>query len=228
MPTLFTRVRELVTAHAHHAVDEIENPHVMAQQVLRDLSRDLHDVQRALVVALGAAKQLQAQQERLKAEATEWDAKAERILRRGDETLARGAIEKALAARSAASALDKPLATARKSAERLREQLASLKSEWDLARTRCAQISANQAAAEAVGVATRASDQYTAAMDRAERLDRLSAKSSRFEAEMDAAAELLADRDRFERDVARADQAAEVDAAMQALKARLAQAPAPA
>ena len=223
MPTLFSRVRDLVTAQAHHAIDEVENPHVMAQQVLRDLSQDLHDVQRALVVALGAAKQLQAQQEKLKAEATEWDAKAERILLRGDEALARGAVEKAVGARGAATALDKPLATARKSADRLREQLQSLKSEWELARARCAQISANQAAAEAVGVATRASDQYTAAMDRAERLDRLSLKSSRFEAEMDAAAELLSERDRFERDVARADQAAEVDAALQALKARLPQ-----
>jgi phage shock protein A len=105
----------------------------------------------------------------------------------------------------------------------MREQLAQLKAEWEAARNRSAQISANQAAAEAVGVANRASDHYTAAMDRAQRLDQLSTKSARFEAEMDAASELLADQDRFERDVARADQTGAVDAAMQKLKARIAE-----
>jgi phage shock protein A len=221
MSSLFSRVRELVTAQAHHTIDTVENPHVMAQQVLRDLSQDVHDVQRALVVALGAAKQLQHQQEQLQAEATQWEGKAERLLQSGDEALARGALEKGVTSRAAATALDKPLATARRSADRMREQLAQLKSEWQSARNRCAQISANQAAAEAVGVATRATDQYTAAMDRAAKLDRLSSKSARFEAEMDAACELLADQDRFERDVARADRTAEVDAAMQALKTKI-------
>jgi phage shock protein A len=221
MPSLFSRVRELVTAQAHHTIDTVENPQVMAQQVLRDLTQDVHDVQRALVVALGAAKQLQHQQEQLLAEAAQWEGKAERLLPGGDEALARGALEKVVTSRAAATALDKPLATARRSAERMREQLAQLKSEWQSARNRCAQISANQAAAEAVGVATRATDQYTAAMDRAAKLDRLSSKSARFEAEMDAASELLADQDRFERDVARADRTAEVDAAMQTLKAKM-------
>jgi hypothetical protein len=32
--SLFVRIREMVTAHSHHALDEVERPHVMAQQLL--------------------------------------------------------------------------------------------------------------------------------------------------------------------------------------------------
>jgi len=197
---------------------------VMAQQVLRDLSLDIHNAQRALVTALGAEKQLTKRREQLNAEAADWDRKAERLLRAGDEQLARGAVEKAVSARASANSVDAPLATASKSVELMREQVARLKAEWDTARGRCAQISANQAAAEAVGVAGRASDHYTAAMDRAQRLDQLAGKASKFEAEMEAATELLGEQDQFDRDVTRADRATEVESAMQALKARLVQA----
>src|SRR5688572_19166663 len=100
MASLFLRIREMVTAHAHHQLDESENPHVMAQQVLRDLSGDIQGAQRALVTALGAEKSLARQHQQLLAEAAEWEAKAEKLLVTGNEPLARGALEKALLARA--------------------------------------------------------------------------------------------------------------------------------
>lgn len=221
MVSLFTRIREIVTAHAHHSLDEAENPQVMAQQVLRDLSQDIHEARRALVTALGAEKQLERSREQRLAEAADWEGRAERLLLAGDEALARGALEKAIAARATAAGMDKPLETARKSVARMREQVARLKTEWESARGRCAQISANQAAAEAMGVASRANDHYTAAMDRSLRLDQLAAKASGFEAEVEAASELLGEQDRFERAVAQVDQTAAVNEALAALKARL-------
>lgn len=224
MATLFARIREIVTAHAHHQLDEVEDPHVMAQQLLRGLSEDILGAQRALVSALGAEKQLQRSRERRDAEAAEWESKAERLLLAGDETLARGALEKAVAARAAATALQVPLETARKSVARMREQVARLRSEWEAARSRCAQIGASQTAARAMGVAGRANDHYTAAMERAQRLDELSQKATGYEAEVEAASELLGEQDRFEREVGRADQTAAVDEAFATLKARLARA----
>jgi phage shock protein A len=222
MTSLLSRIREMVSAHAHHSLDEVENPNVMAQQLLRDLSQDIHNAQRALVTALGVEKQLGRQRDQLLGEAADWERKAERLLLAANELLARGAIEKAVNARTAAAALTKPLDTARKSAERMREQVARLKSEWETARNRCAQIGANQAAAEAMGAASRATDHYTSAMNRAQRFDQLANKAGRFEAEMEAASELLGEQGRFDQEVTRVDQAAEVDAAMTALKSRLA------
>jgi phage shock protein A len=222
MASLFMRIREMVTAQAHHNLDEVENPHVMAQQVLRDLSADVHDAQRALVTALGADKSLQRQHEQLLVDAADWERKAEKLLRGGNEPLARGALEKALNARARAQEQQRPLDTARRSVARMREQVERLKTELDNARGRAAQISANQAAAEAMGVANRVSDHYTSAMDRSLRLDQLSRKAASFECEVEAASELLGAQDQFERDVQRADIGASVEDAMAALKARIA------
>lgn len=222
MASLMARIRELVTAHAHHSLDQAENPDVMAQQVLRDLGDDIQSAQRALVAALGAEKSLERSRAQFQAEAADWERKAENLLRAGNETLARGALERAVAARHRAAEQEAPLATAQRSVARLREQVEQLKREWEGARARAAQINANQAAATALGLASQGGDHYSRAMDRAQRLDRLSRKAARFECEVEAATELLDEQTRFERETAAADQVAAVDSAFAALKARVA------
>ena len=222
MGSLFVRIREMVSAHAHHTVDQAENPHVMAQQVLRDLGDDLQQAQAALVSALGAEKRLTHQREQMLAEALEWESRAERLLGGGKEDLARGAVDKAVAARARAQQQLAPLTSAQRSVARMRAQVQRLRQEWEGARHRCAQISSNQAAAEALGAAGRAGDHYSRAMDRATRLERLTEKSARFESEADAAAELLDEQGRFEREISNVDHAAAVDETLARLKSRLA------
>lgn len=219
--SLFIRLREMVSAHSHNALDRVENPHVMAQQMLRDLGEDLASANRALVIALGAEKHLKRQQEQARAEAADWNARAERMLVTSGEALARPALERAVAAQARASEQEKPLEVARRAVQRLREQVDRLKAEWETARLRCAQIAANQNAAEALGAVSRFGDQYTRAMQRAHRLDDLSRRSAAIDCEAEAAAELLGERDQFDREIARVDQAAAVDAALVALKARI-------
>ncbi len=222
MPSLLYRIRSLVTAQAHHRIDEIEDPQVMAAQVLRELGDDLQQANRALVVALGAEKQLQRQREAAGGEATAWELKARRLLQAGDEGRARSALERAVQSRSRGQALETPLAAAQRASSRLREQVQRLRTELETARGRAAVISANQTAATALGNAVRAGDGYTRAMDRAQQMDRLSQKASRYESEAEAAAELLGEDGRFEREVAQVDLGAEVEARLAELKARLA------
>lgn len=219
--SLFVRLREIVSAHSHHALDRAENPHVMAQQMLRDLGEDLAAANRALVTALAAEKHLLRQQEHARAEAADWNARAERMLVTSGEALARPALERAVAAEARAAEQEKALEIARRAVQRLREQAARLRSEWETARLRCAQIAANQNAAEALGAVGRFGDQYTRAMQRAHRLDDLSRKSVAMDCEAEAAAELLGEGDRLDREIQRVDQAAAVDAALAALKARI-------
>lgn len=225
MPSLIARIRSLVTAQAHHQIDEIENPQVMAAQVLRELGDDLQGANHALVISLGAEKQLLRQREAAQIEATDWEAKAERLLKGGDEAKARSALERAVQMRSRAQGMETPLAAAQRATVRLREQVQRLKSELETARGRAAVISANQTAATALGSAARAGDGYSRAMDRAQQLDRLSQKASRYESEAEAAAELLNDDGRFEREVAQLDLGVEVEARLAELKARLADPP---
>ncbi|HEY0975109.1 MAG TPA: PspA/IM30 family protein [Solimonas sp.] len=226
MASLIARIRELVTAHAHHSLDLAENPDVMAQQVLRDLSEDIQAAQRALVTALGAEKSLARSRAQFLAEGADWERKAEQLLRAGNDDLARGALERAVAARRRAEEQEAPLETAQRSVSHLREQVEQLKREWESARARAAQINANQAAATALGVASQGGDHYSRAMDRAQRLDQLSRKAARFESEVEAATELLNEQTRFDRAAAQADQAAAVDTAFAALQQRVAASPA--
>lgn len=224
MASLLSRIRNVVVANAHHAVDQAEDPHIMASQVLRDLGEEVQATRRSLVAALGAERQLLKQRDAMQGEAAEWDAKAERLLAAGDEKLARAALERAVSLKSAATGLENPIATAQRTTARLREQMQRLRTEWDHTRNRVAVISANQAAATALGTAAQASDAYSRAMDRVASLDELSRKAGGMEAEADAAAELLNEQESLERAVSAHDQAAAVEAAMAALKQRVASA----
>lgn len=222
MASLIARIRNVVVANAHHAVDQAEDPHIMASQVLRDLGGEVQATRRSLVAALGAERQLLKQRDAMQKEATEWDGKAERLLAAGDDKLARAAVERAVSLKSAASALEQPVTTAQRTTTRLREQMQRLRSEWDNTRNRVAVISASQAAAEALGTVGQAADAYSRAMDRVHSLDELSRKAGGMEAQADAAAELLNEQESLERAVSAHDQAAEVEAAMAALRQRVA------
>ena len=48
MASLFARIRNGVVANAHHAVDQTENPQIMANQVLRDLGEEVQATRRSL------------------------------------------------------------------------------------------------------------------------------------------------------------------------------------
>lgn len=228
MASLFARIRNVVVANAHHAVDQAESPQIMAGQVLRDLGEEVQATRRSLVAALGAERHLLKQREAMQKEAAEWEQKAERLLESGDEKTSRSALERAVSLKSAAGALEQPIVTAQRTTQRLREQMVRLRSEWDNTRNRVAVISANQAAAEALGTASLASDSYSRAMDRVQSLDELSRKAASMESRADAAAELLDEQENLERAVSAHDQARAVDNAMAELKARLAKkSPAP-
>lgn len=211
----------MVGAHAHHALDEAENPHVMAQQVLRDLTADLQGAQHALVVALGAEKRLQGECARHLEDAGTWEHKAEALLRAGDERIAREALERSVASRARAQAGQRPLEAAQAAVNRVRRQVDQLKRELTTAQIRAAEIHASQTAAEAAGVAARATDHYSKTMERSRRLDRLAQKAGGLEAEAAAAAELIEESQQLEREAERVTVAADVEVAMAALKARV-------
>jgi phage shock protein A len=221
MTSLMARIREMLHAHAQHALDEAENPDVMAQQVLRDLTADVQSAQRALVVALGAHKRLQQERTRLQEDADGWDTKAETLLRAGDEGLACEALQRAVAARAQAQARERPLASALQAVQRVRQQVEQLRRELAEAQIRAAEIRASQTAAEAAGVALRFRDHYSRAMERAQKMDRLAQRAGGLEAEAAAAAELIEEAQGLDRAAERITVAVEVDAALAALKARV-------
>lgn len=221
MASLMARIREMLSAQAHHGLDEIEDPDVMAQQVLRDLADDLQSAQRARVVAMGAKKRLEQERAQLLEDADAWETRAEALLRAGDEAVARQALQRAVASRAQAQSLERPLMSADQSVQRVRLQVEQLKRELAEAQARAAQIRASQHAADAAGAALRFRDHYSRAMERAQKMDRLARRAGGLEAEAAAAAELVEEAQSLERDADRVTSAVEVEAAMAALRARV-------
>lgn len=222
MATLFARIRGLVVAQAHEAVDRAEDPQVMSHQLVRDLTAELAAANRGLVAALGAERQLQRSRERMDQEAADWERTAETLLRRGEEGMTREALERAVSLRQGASALAQPLRRAARTAERLRGQVARLRAELGRVRQRVAVIDVQQAAAQALRSAGAADDACSRALDRAQELERHERKAEVLDCEAEAAGELLDEQDRLERSVARLNSDAAVDEALAALRSRIA------
>lgn len=220
--SLLQRVRDLVTAHSHDALDRVEDPQVMAQQILRDLEAELARIDHALVKAGGTTKLLERQQAQARQEADRWRLQARRMLEQQREDLARSALDRALDAETQARDLEPPLANAKRTAERLREQAQLVRREWDGARRRCVQITANQRTAQALGVAGRLGDVHSRSLERAQRLERLSLKSAEWDCDAEAATELLGEHQRLEREVGRVDRSAALDTELAALKLAMA------
>lgn len=226
MATLLSRIRGLMVAEAHHAVDRAENPQVMSHQLVRDLGTELAAANRGLVAALGAERQLQRSREKLEQEAADWERKAEALLRKGDEALTREALQRAVTQRQGAAALVLPLEQAGRTVQRLRGQVARLRAELERVRQRVTVIDAHQAAATALRSAGLADDAYSRAMDRAQDLDRYERRVEIADSEAEAAGELLDEQDKLERSAAQAGSDAAVDEALAALRRKLAGQPA--
>ncbi|MDR3417809.1 MAG: PspA/IM30 family protein [Nevskia sp.] len=226
MATLFSRIRRLVTAEAHEAVDHIEDPRAMSHQVVRDLINEFAAANRGLVAALGAQRQLQRSRERMNVEAADWESKAEALLRRGEEGLTREAVQRAVLQRQGATALEQPLEHSGRTVERLRAQAERLQRELERARQRVTLIDVQQAASRALRGAGAADDAYSRAFERGQELDRYERRAEIAVCRDEAAAELLDRHDRFERDVARLAADAAVEEALAALRRRVAALPA--
>ncbi|MDB5975621.1 MAG: PspA/IM30 family protein [Nevskia sp.] len=222
MATLLSRIRGLVVARAHHAVDQAENPQLMSHQPVRDLTTELANANRGLVAAMGAERQLRCSRERMAQEAADWERSAETLLRKNEEGLAREALERAVALRQGVAALAEPLQRAAGAVERLRGQVGRLRSELGRVRQRVAVIDVHQAAALALRRAGQADDAHTRALDRAQELERYERSAESADCEAEAAGELLDEQDRLERGVARLSADAAVDEALAALRRRIA------
>jgi phage shock protein A len=123
MQTLLQRINTLVSANAHHLVDQLEEPERMLAQALRDLDQEMLRVKSRAVRALAAEKLLGRQIDQLGTRAGDCATTAERALLAGNEDRARLALERQLAAESDAKALEPTLERAKQNSATLRRQL---------------------------------------------------------------------------------------------------------
>jgi phage shock protein A len=90
--SIFSRVRDLLSANLNSMLDSAEDPEKMADEYLRQLNNELYEAKTNVAAAMADATKLNTQEARYTAETEQWANKAEAALRAGNEELAKAAL----------------------------------------------------------------------------------------------------------------------------------------
>ena len=101
--SIFSRVRDLLSANINAMLDAAEDPEKMADEYLRQLNNELYEAKTSVAAAMADAMKLNTQEARYIAETDQWANKAEAALRAGDENLAKAALSRKVQAQKLAT-----------------------------------------------------------------------------------------------------------------------------
>jgi len=90
--SIFSRVRDLMSANINAMLDSAEDPEKMADEYLRQLNNELYEAKTNVASAMADATKLNTKETQYSVETEQWATKAEAALRAGDEQLAKAAL----------------------------------------------------------------------------------------------------------------------------------------
>lgn len=99
---LLERVATLIRANINDLIDQAEDPEKLLKQLLLDMQNQYMQVKTQLAIATADQHLLERKQRESLQEQQDWLRKAELAVGKGDDTLARAALERALACEAAA------------------------------------------------------------------------------------------------------------------------------
>lgn len=90
--SIFSRVRDLLSANINSMLDSAEDPEKMADEYLRQLNNELYEAKTSVASAMADATKLNTREAQYTAETEQWANKAEAALRANNEELAKAAL----------------------------------------------------------------------------------------------------------------------------------------
>jgi phage shock protein A len=90
--SIFSRIRDLLSANINSMLDSAEDPEKMAEEYLRQLNNELYEAKTNVAASMADAMKLNTKEAQYLAETEQWNNKAEAALRAGDEELAKAAL----------------------------------------------------------------------------------------------------------------------------------------
>jgi phage shock protein A len=186
------RVATLVRANLNDLIDRAEDPEKMIKQVILDMENQLLQVKTQVAISMADQHLLQKKQNEQADKAAEWMRKADLAVGKGQDDLARSALERYQSFTKLAEGYAVQVADQRLQVENLRNALDKLDQKLSEARAKCDLLIAQHRRARALNTA---SDAQLAVGDRSNSasFDRLRQKVMRSEAVSQAKAELVAD-----------------------------------
>ncbi|QYX33395.1 PspA/IM30 family protein [Sphaerospermopsis torques-reginae] len=146
---LFDRLKRVVSANVNDLINKAEDPEKMLEQALLEMQEDLVQLRQGIAQAIAAQKRTEKQYNDAVNEVNKWQRNAQLALQKGDENLARQALERKKTFNDTATALKASLEQQTVQVETLKKNLIQLESKISEAKTKKEMLKARITAAKA-------------------------------------------------------------------------------
>jgi phage shock protein A len=146
---LFDRIRRVVGANLNDMVSKAEDPEKMLEQALLEMQEDLVQLRQGTAQAIAAQKRTEKQYNDAQNEINKWQRNAQLALQKGDEALARQALERKKTFTDTSAALKASLDQQVGQVEGLKRNLIQLESKISEAKTKKEMLKARITTAKA-------------------------------------------------------------------------------
>lgn len=146
---LFDRISRLVRANLNDLVSKAEDPEKILEQAVIEMQEDLVQLRQAVAQAIATQKRSEQQYNQAQSQANQWQARAELALRKGDETLAREALQRKKGYVETANTIKVTLDQQTGQVDGLKRNLIQLESKISEAKTKKNMLKARAQAAKA-------------------------------------------------------------------------------
>ncbi|MBG0744121.1 MAG: PspA/IM30 family protein [Cylindrospermopsis raciborskii KL1] len=140
---LFDRLKRVVSANLNDLINKAEDPEKMLEQALLEMQEDLVELRQGVAQAIAAQKRTEKQYNDAVSEVSKWQHKAQFAVQKGDENLARQALERKKSANETSIALKTSLdqqvtqvESLKKSMSQLESKIAEYKNKKDMLKAR--------------------------------------------------------------------------------------------
>ncbi len=187
--SLLDRVSTLLRANLNDLVEKAEDPERMLKQVVLDMENQLMQVKTQVAIAIADQHLLEKKKAEHELQSAEWRRKAELAVQKGQDDLARAALERALSQDQLAIGFTTQAEDQKHEADSLRQALHKLEQKLTETRAHCEMLIAEHRRAKVVGRAAKA--QHVVGNDQESAINRMKSKVHVSTAENAAATEVL-------------------------------------
>jgi len=187
---LLERVGTLLRANLNDMIEKAEDPEKLLKQLVLDMENQLMQVKTQVAIALADEHLLGKKHQEHEAAEAEWKRKAELAVRKGDDALARAALERSLSAHSMAAGFTQQMEDQKTEVETLKTALRHLEQKLEETRSRCQLMIAEHRRARVVGRAQKAQE-IIGRKDNAADLERMKTRIDGAQARNAASRELM-------------------------------------
>ena len=214
---LLERVSTLIRANLNDLVDKAEDPEKMIKQLILDMENQLLQVKTQVAISIADQHVLEGKQKENDENEKQWRRRAEMAVDKGDDALARSALERSLSYKNMAESFQQQVEDQKTQVENLKNALLKLQQKLAEAQAKSDVLIAQHRRSRALGKATDASrtmgDQSAAAA-----FDRMKNKVRHSEAAAQASTELAADN--VEERFAAMEKQEEIDRLLEEIKSK--------